>query len=73
MCEQMEISSEVNPNNVLNSRGKELQMNMLYYEMIDGNDKFVEVLKAYEAEVDSGRVDERSELILKPRPTFSSE
>ena len=73
MREQMGISTEVNPNNVLNGKGKEAQMNMLYSAMVDGNDKLVEAFKAHETEVDSGRVDDWDEPIMESKPTFSSE
>ena len=73
MREQMGVSSEVNPNGVLNGKGKEAQMNMLYSAMIDGNDKLVKAFKAHETEVDSGRVDDWDEPIMEPKPTFSRE
>ena len=73
MREQMGISTEVNSNSALNGKGKEVQMNMLYSAMVDGNDKLVEAFKAHETEVDSGRVDDWDEPIMEPKPTFSSE
>ncbi len=70
---RMGEEGEKTPNNVLNAKDKQSQMNILYSAMVDGNAELIESLKVHQTEKETGEFNEWDEPILESAPTFSEE